>query len=360
MILSLTISGAAVCLFLLAVLAAKRPFRTPDASLAAWFGAQAASFLVVAISTGFPAFWPIVLLSAGQIFLFSLGPAQLVYARAMAGQPLGLKNQGVAIGVITGLLLLLPLLVDLDVRSGAIIVEQPPVWLFIVPPAALLASMAWPIAALRIAGRARRRAKDRYSNLGSVDPGWIRIWAISSLAVSAISLLAFLNAFFAFLPLDQYVAAVLGFQILQLVYVAHRGLTRPGVFLATARQVETANIDFDAAKADYERARSQLAETRLFLDPDLTAPRLADELGWGPDRLTRAFRIGGSTNFHDAVLRARLKEMENLARDPANERVTTLALGLDAGFGSKSAMYEAFRRELSTTPAAWRKSVAHI
>lgn len=356
MILTLTISGAVICLFLLAVLAAKRPFRAPDAALAFWFGAQAAAFLVVAVSAGFPGFWPLILLSAVQIFLFSLGPAQLIYARAMAGRPLALKGQGLALGLVAILLILLPLLVDLEVRSGAIVVEQPPLWLMLVPPAALLVSMAWPVTALRIAGKARRRAKDRYSNLGNVDPGWIRIWALSSLTVSALFLLAFLNSLFVVVPLGLHVAAVLGLQILQVIFVAHRGLTRPGVFQATARQVETAKIDVEAARADFLQVSDRLAASRLFLDPDLTASQLADDLGWAPERLTQAFRIGGATNFHDAVLRARLTEMERLARDPANERVTTLALGLDAGFGSKSAMYEAFRRELSTTPAAWRKS----
>jgi AraC-like DNA-binding protein len=357
MILILPLLGAVICVFLIAVLAVKRPFRAPDAALAAWFGAQSAAFAAVVINVAFPALWPILLLSAGQFLLFSLGPAQLVYARAAAGRPLGLRLQFLVLAVVAGLLGLLPLLVDFQSYSGALVVEQPPAWLFMLPPLALLVSMAWPVTALRIAGQARRRAKDRFSNLGAVDPGWIRTWAVSSLIVTTISLLISFNSVFALLPIEWHIVVLLGFQVLQVVYVAHRGLTRPGVFQATRKQVQAAKIDTTAAREDYAAATSGLSASRLYLDPDLTAPRLADELGWAPERLTLAFRVGGGTNFHDAVLRARLAEMETLARDPANAGVTTLALGLDAGFGSKSAMYDAFRRELSTTPAAWRRAI---
>lgn len=357
MILVLPSLGAALCLFLIAVLAAKRPFRGADAALLAWFAAQALAFTSISISAAMPAFVPLVWLSLGQLCLFSLGPIQLVYARIVTGRTPGLRLQGGVVLAVAALLFCLPLTVDLQAQSGAIVAVNPPVWLFIIPPVALTVSAAWPLVALRIAGQARRGAKDRYSNLGGVDPGWIRTWAISALAVIGISQLIFLNTFVAFLPLDWHVAALIAFQILQVVYVAHRGLTRPGIFQATRQQIESMRIDTAAAQADFSAATARLAATKLFLEPELTAARLANELGWAPERLTLAFRVGGHTNFHDAVLRARLTEMESLARDPANARVTTLALGLDAGFGSKSAMYDAFRRELSTTPAAWRRAV---
>jgi AraC-like DNA-binding protein len=357
MILTLAILGTAICGFLLTVLAAKRPFRMADGALLFWLAAQAGAFTVVALASAFPAFWPLILLSLGQFLLFSLGPAQLTYARASAGLPLGLGWQGAALLLVAVLVTLMPMLTQVEIREGAMLVEQPPAWLIALPPAALVLSALWPLLALRIAARLHRRAKDRYSNLGPVDPGWIRIWAFSSLIVLAVSLLAYGNSFVPILPLGAHVAGLLCFQILQVVYVAHRGLTRPGIFMAGHARAEP-SIDRAAAEADFASVRDHLGTQKPFLDPDLTAPRLADALGWAPERLTQAIRIGGDTNFHDAVLRARLAEMERLARDPVNRRVTTLALGFDAGFGSKSAMYEAFRRELDTSPGAWRRELA--
>jgi AraC-like DNA-binding protein len=356
LILTLAILGGAICGFLLAVLAAKRPFRTADAGLFAWLAAQGGAFGVVAMASAFPSFAPLIWLSAGQILLFSLGPAQLVYTRAAAGEPLGLRGQALALIIVASLLVLLPMLVNFETREGAMVVEQPPLWLMLMPPMALIVSAAWPLSVLRISQRLCRRAKDRYSNLGPVDPGWIRIWAASSLIVLAVSLLAYGNSFVSLLPLGLHVLLLLAFQILQVAYVAHRGLTRPGIFLSSVdRPVKS--IDREAVRADFVHVRDFLNQERPHLDPALTAPQLADRLGWAPERLTQAFRAGGGTNFHDAILQARLEEMARLARDPVNARVTTLALGLDAGFGSKSAMYEAFRRELNTSPAAWRSEI---
>lgn len=357
MIPTLAVLGAAICAFLAAILVAKRPFRAPDGALLAWLAAQGGTFAVVAMASAWPALWPLVFLSLGQILTFSLGPAQLVYARAAAGEPLRLPMQGLALVIVAGLLALMPLLVNFEAREGAIIVTRPPLWIMLMPPLALIVSAAWPVRVLQIAGRLRRRAKDRYSNLAPVDPGWVRIWAISSLIVLAVSLLAYGNSFVVILPLGLHVSLLLVFQILQVVYVAHRGLTRPGIFLSSPAKPGP-EIDRDAAKADFEAVLAHLAAERPHLDPDLAAPQLADALGWAPERLTLAFRAGGGTSFHDAILRARIDEMARLARDPVNARVTTLALGFDAGFGSKSAMYDAFRRELDISPAAWRREIA--
>lgn len=359
MILILAILGSAICLFLIAILLAKRPFAAPEASLLFWLAAQGGAFAAIAVSAGWPDFWPLMWLSAGQFLLFCLGPAQLIYARASLSRPLDVLPQIGAMAGVATVLALLPLIVQLETRSGAIIAQQAPVWLVLLPLVALLVSAAWPVRVLRIARQARRRLKDRHSNLAEVDPGWMEVWAISSLIVILAALLAVPNSILGVLPVAVHVGALLGFQILQVAYVAHRGLTRPGIFLSPPASAPRPVVDGAAARADFEAVILRLAESRLFLDPVLTAPRLSEEMGWAPERLTQAFRIGGETNFHDAVLAARLQEMEKLARDPANARVTTLALGLDAGFGSKSAMYEAFRRELNTSPAAWRRLFMH-
>lgn len=359
MILTLAILGGAICLFLIAILAAKRPFGAADGGLLFWLAAQGGAFGTIAISTGIPEFWPIVWLSLGQFLLFCLGPAQLIYARASLSRPLEIWPQIGAMAGVATVLALLPLIVQLETRSGAIIANSAPRWLIFLPLVALLVSAAWPVMVLHMARQMRRKLKDRYSNLKAIDPGWMEVWAISSLIVILAALLAVPTSTLDIWPVNVHVVALLGFQILQVAYVAHRGLTRPGIFLSAPASPARPAVDIAAARADFEAVTRRLAESRLFLDPVLTAPRLSDEMGWAPERLTQAFRIGGETSFHDAVLSARLQEMERLARDPANVRVTTLALGLDAGFGSKSAMYEAFRRELNTSPAAWRRLFVH-
>jgi AraC-like DNA-binding protein len=85
---------------------------------------------------------------------------------------------------------------------------------------------------------------------------------------------------------------------------------------------------------------------------------LAERLGWAPERLTEALRHGGGVNFFDAINGARVQEVQQLARRPENAAISFLVLAHEAGFASKSAFYEAFRRHAGCTPAAWRRRSA--
>ena len=113
-------------------------------------------------------------------------------------------------------------------------------------------------------------------------------------------------------------------------------------------------VDRLKATEDYSRIHALLANDKPHLLPNLTAEMLADRLGWGPERLTAALRHGGGVNFFDAINAARVREVQRLARNPENARVSLLVLAHQAGFGSKTAFYDAFRRHAGCTPAVWR------
>jgi AraC-like DNA-binding protein len=111
------------------------------------------------------------------------------------------------------------------------------------------------------------------------------------------------------------------------------------------------------AREDHARVAALLAEEKLHLKPGLTAQMLSDRLGWAPERLTTAFREGG-TSFFDAINAARVQEVKRRANDPLTARLSLLVLAFDAGFGSKTAFYDAFQRYAGCTPAAWRRREA--
>jgi AraC-like DNA-binding protein len=61
-------------------------------------------------------------------------------------------------------------------------------------------------------------------------------------------------------------------------------------------------------------------------------------------------------SFHDLVNRRRVEEVKAQLLDTASERFTIEGIGASAGFGSRSALYTAFRRFEGMTPAAFRAS----
>jgi AraC-like DNA-binding protein len=59
-------------------------------------------------------------------------------------------------------------------------------------------------------------------------------------------------------------------------------------------------------------------------------------------------------SFHDLLTRRRVADVKVQLLDPANDRFTIEGIGAASGFGSRSAMYAAFRRVEGITPKEFR------
>ena len=352
--------GAGLGLFLLIILLSKRPWRPADAWLAVWLAAQASFCAALLLGRVGPPDLALPALFAGQVALVMLGPASLLYAvSALEGRPRYALHV-MAPAVALGLLAILAFVTPVRATDGALAIDDPTPWVMAAPFVLLLMAAVYPVLVLRQVARRRDDLTDRVSSLADADPGWLRLWAFSSLAVLGSLLLLSVAGGLSGWPIDLHLTLTLAIVVGHLAFVGHRGLTRSGVFFVLAREAEPASrpeprIDPEVARADYGQVESLLARERPHLDPDLTAAELADRLGWAPERLTSALRQGGGLSFFDAVNAARVQELQALAADPANAEVSLLALAYDAGFGSKSAFYEAFQRHVGTAPAAWRR-----
>jgi AraC-like DNA-binding protein len=350
-------AGGALSLFLLLVLAAKVPRLPADKWLAGWLAAQAIFFGCVLASAVVPPDLALPLLVGGQLALFALGPAQHLYAAAASDQRPPFMSAAATPIAGAALLAALLLWVPVEPRSGGLVIDRAPPWLVAAPLAALLIAALHPLAVLRLARRRRYELEDELSDLGPADPAWLRTWAMAALTTIALLALAAASAVVATWSTEIYVAAGLALQVASIAYVGHRGLTRSSIFRSAAParlDLAQAGQPDSEALQDFASVLAFLKEHRPHLKPGLTAGTLSDELGWAPERLTRAFRLGGDSSFFDSINRARVEEVQALARDPANAQLSMLRLGLEAGFGSKTALYDAFQRHAGCTPAGWR------
>ena len=359
MIATLTGMGAVLCAFLLALLSRKPKHVLGDLWLAAWllifFGyfLTFAAMQVVSNATALA-----VLALVGQCAVALLAPAQFLHAWTFTtgSQRQGLAYAAPALAVIVVTVSLF-LLFPFRVESGAILADAPR-WFALVPPVALLLTLAYPIAALARLRAYRMRLKQRLSNLQSSGLAWTRIWAWSTIALLIVQAAVFLVSLTGLLTTPLHVGLLISAQVAQVAYVGWRGTTQTQVFLLDGGDDEAPDKgDLAAARADFATLREFVAEHEPHVEGGLTAADLADRIGWARFRLTRALQLGGETNFHDFMNRARVETLKRLASDPRNARVTLLSLALDAGFGSKSAFYSAFQASEGVSPARWRAGV---
>jgi AraC-like DNA-binding protein len=89
----------------------------------------------------------------------------------------------------------------------------------------------------------------------------------------------------------------------------------------------------------------------------LTLPVLARQLDCSPNHLSQVINEKLNENFFDFVNRHRIEEAKRLlTQDERPQKI--LAIALDTGFNSKSAFYNAFKKQVHMTPAQYRSHLA--
>ncbi len=118
---------------------------------------------------------------------------------------------------------------------------------------------------------------------------------------------------------------------------------------------ERSTLTEERAAVGEEQLRELMTSQRLFLDGDLDQTSVAAALGLSRHHLSQLVNQSFGTNFNDFVNRYRVEEAATMLRDPAQDHLTIEAIGRRAGFHSRSAFYEAFRRHTGSSPSALRR-----
>ena len=92
-----------------------------------------------------------------------------------------------------------------------------------------------------------------------------------------------------------------------------------------------------------------------YSDPDLTLPALADKLGISRNHLTEIINEKLEKNFFEFVNTYRVEEVKKLLADSGFFYLNLYALGLKAGFKSKTAFNQNFKKITGFTPSKWKQ-----
>ena len=104
-----------------------------------------------------------------------------------------------------------------------------------------------------------------------------------------------------------------------------------------------------------DRVREYLEGGQRYLDPTLSLDQVAAELGIPRGQVSQAVNLGASEGFLGMLNGYRVQEARRLLADPSKAHLTIEAIAHRAGFASRSAFYETFRRQVGTTPGEFRE-----
>lgn len=105
----------------------------------------------------------------------------------------------------------------------------------------------------------------------------------------------------------------------------------------------------------YLQILTLLTREKRFLSPDITAVRLAAEIGCQTRHISMALQSITGHNFNHLLNDMRLREVCRRLASSRYAQTTVEDIGLSCGYKTRQAFYIAFQRHLGMTPVQWRE-----
>ncbi len=155
-------------------------------------------------------------------------------------------------------------------------------------------------------------------------------------------------------------------------FMSYRLLLQPKLFLFSERAeiitIQQPGTPSDELPEKYQRSGLKPEQGALYLqtllafmetekpyrDPDFTIYNLSERLSISRNHLTEIINEKLEKNFFEFVNSYRVEEVKDLINDPAFSHLNLYALGLEAGFRSKSAFNTNFKKLTGLTPSEWK------
>jgi len=129
-----------------------------------------------------------------------------------------------------------------------------------------------------------------------------------------------------------------------------------GLFVSKSNKRTISSFTDKEASVLRTKLNGLLADSKPYLNSELSLRSLADELMINPNKLSRFINDSLQTNFNELINRHRLDYFKAIALRPENKHLTLLGLAYDSGFNSKTVFNTYFKKVEGVTPKVWLKS----
>lgn len=107
------------------------------------------------------------------------------------------------------------------------------------------------------------------------------------------------------------------------------------------------------------RIEQVVIQEKRFLDTNFSSETLAEELQLSKSHLSRIFNNDMEVSFTDYINNLRVEEAKTYLVNPEFSNYTLVAIGLEAGFNSKTTFNTAFKKLTGYTPSQFKKTHAN-
>ena len=146
-------------------------------------------------------------------------------------------------------------------------------------------------------------------------------------------------------------------------WIGHVGIYKYGV-MEERKKIRNYSIEH---KVQYIPAKQKnehimgleelLISEKRFLDPSITLDAIAESLQLSKSHLSRVINTELGMGFPDYLNSLRVEEAKSYLGNPEFEHYTLVAIGLEAGFASKTTFNNTFKKMTGLTPSEYKSSV---
>jgi len=109
-----------------------------------------------------------------------------------------------------------------------------------------------------------------------------------------------------------------------------------------------------------ERILNLMKEEKPYLDSELTLPRLANQLGINPHKVSQVLNLELGKSFYEFINEYRFQEVKQRLQESKNRHLTFLAIAFDSGFNNKNTFNKVFKKYAGVTPSQFLQKTSQL
>lgn len=205
--------------------------------------------------------------------------------------------------------------------------------------------------------------KDRYSFIDPIELRWLTRSTWIYIFITILSLLGAIIAQFQILPITAHaVCSAVGiFMFFAIFYVSFHGIRQYNNIDAASEIPDAgAPIKYKASTLSepeqqliFEKIVRLFEEKKIYQEPKLQLNDVANSLKVSSHILSQTINATTGKHFYDFVNSYRVRHLQKLLEDPAQQKFTILSLGFESGFNSKASLNRVFRQDTGLSPSEY-------
>lgn len=193
---------------------------------------------------------------------------------------------------------------------------------------------------------------------------WLKNMLIASImiyiAIFLTSSIAYINDNFAILQL-QVESAIVScfFFVLSYFAIRYPVFSIYGDFqelnVETKKKYANSSLKENHSKALWDTIQQHLVTQHAYRNPEFRLNDLAQTVGSSVHHVSQCINENQGVSFSDFINQFRVEEAKVLLLSDKSKEYTILAIAYEVGFNSKTAFYNAFKKQTGLTPSAFKR-----